>query len=109
MKFTLRNGQSFDFGACKGIAYNTAEQYPAASCAVVTIDGRHGKVKSGFDKIFFIIEGKGEFTLANTIFDVQQSDIVMVPANVPHDLKGKMKLFLACVPAFDPEKEKRLE
>ncbi|MBI2675067.1 MAG: cupin domain-containing protein [Candidatus Aenigmarchaeota archaeon] len=109
MKFTLRNGQSFRHENYKGVSYNAAGQYPAASCSLISIDGRHGKVKGPFEKIFFVIEGHGEFTVANMLFDVQQSDVVMVPANVPHDFRGKMKILLTCVPAFDPGKEKKLD
>ena len=40
------------------------------------------------DELYFIIEGAGEFEMANETTSFQQGDLIFVPKNIPHKFKN---------------------
>jgi mannose-6-phosphate isomerase-like protein (cupin superfamily) len=74
------------------------------SGALIEINSVHGKLKClNEDRIYFIIEGKGEFDLDGEVSDIGEGDLIFVPKDTPYNIKGKMKYFLLCSPEFNPE------
>ena len=113
MKYLLKNANKFSWNGLDGYAYNSKEDFANASAAYFEVTSEHGKVKTTkSDRVYYIIEGKGEFEIDNELIDVEQSDVVIVPKNTPYNYrskKGLMKLFLVHTPAFDPDKEIKLD
>ena len=80
------------------------------SCALIEINGNHGKIKSlKSDRIYFILTGKGIFWVDGKEHAVSEGDLVFVPKKTPYNIIGKMKYFLVNSPAFDPKEDVNLE
>jgi mannose-6-phosphate isomerase-like protein (cupin superfamily) len=110
MKFELKNAKKIDRKELKGWVYSTKEDFKNASAIYFEIDGTHGKVKSTLnDRVYFIIEGEGEFIINDEVIPVKKFDVIIVPKNTPYNYRGKMKMFLVHTPAFDPEFDIKLK
>lgn len=114
MKFVLKKGFKFGWEGLKGWAYNSKDDFPDASAAYFEVTGRHGKVIATMsDRIYLVLDGRGEFDIDGKIIPVEKTDVVIVPKNTPYDyhtLKGTtLKLFLVHCPAFDPKADVKLE
>lgn len=110
MKFKLMDAFQFGWEGLKGWAYNSKDDFANASAAFFEVTGKHGKIKTTkSDRIYYIIEGKGEFIINEKVIAVEKSDVVIIPKNKPYDYNGKMKLFLVHCPAYDPKAEIRME
>jgi mannose-6-phosphate isomerase-like protein (cupin superfamily) len=80
------------------------------SCAMIAIDGDHGKIKAlKSDRIYFILSGKGVFEIAGKKYSVSKGDLLLVPKKTPYNIIGKMRYFLVNSPAFDPKDDVLLE
>ncbi len=91
-------------------SYTSKEDLPSGSAIVFEVDGSHGKVLSKVsDRIYYVVEGKGKFITEERETDVGTGDVVIVDKNTPYDYKGKMKLFLVHIPAWDETQEVIME
>lgn len=113
MKFTKDNALPFEWEGISGLAYSSKEDFSNASAVVFEVTGTHGKVKTPVsDRVYYVLEGEGEFIIEDNIIPVSQSDVVIVPKNTPYDYRvqeGKvMKLFLVHTPAYEETEEVRL-
>ena len=101
LKFKIKDGYKFGWKGLKALAYNSKEDFERASAAIFEVTERHGKVKSLVsDRVYLVLEGKGEFITKEEIVPVEKSDVVIVPKNTPYDyraIKGKLKVFLVQV------------
>lgn len=112
MKFTLEDARKFGWEGWGGWAYSSKEDFSSASTLYIEATKSHGKVKTTLsDRIYYVVDGKGEFDIDDEIVLVKKGDVVIVPKNTPYDYwaRGILKLFLVHVPAFDPEYEVKLE
>ena len=110
MKFTKANAHGFGWKGLRGWAYNSKGDFKNASAAYFEVKTEHGKVKTKrSDRIYYVIEGKGTFIINDKSVPVRKTDVVIVPKNAPYNYKGKMKLFLVHVPAFDEKYEVSLK
>lgn len=110
MKFTKEGARRFGWEGIEGWAYLSRDDFPEMSCSYIIVTGRHGRIKSlTNNRIYFVIEGRGEFTLDDKTVKVKTGEAVVVPKNTPYDFSGAMKLFLVNSPAFDPEGDVKLE
>ncbi len=114
MKFTLNKAFKFGWEGLKGWAYNSEDDFPNASAAYFEVIGKHGKVKNiKSDRIYFVLDGKGEFIIDEKSISVKKTDVVIVPKNTPYDYRATggttLKLFLVHFPAFDAEADIKLE
>lgn len=113
MKFTLKKARPFGWKGLKGRSYSSREDFTNASVAYFEVTTSHGKVKTTLsDRVYYVIDGKGEFVINDKIFEVKKSDVIIVPKNTPYNYKtkkGVLKLFLVHIPAFDPIHEVQLE
>lgn len=113
MKFTLKDADKFNWEGLKGWAYSSKEDFENASGAYIEITGSHGKIKTlKSDRVYYVIDGKGEFIIDDEVIPVEKSDVVIVPSNVVYDYRAKegtLKLFLVHTPAYDSDSEVSLE
>lgn len=113
MKFKLKNAYKFSWEGLNGWAFNNKEDFAGASAAYFEVTGAHGKIKTTkSDRVYFVINGEGEFNIDGKIVKVAKTDVIIVPKNTPYNYKatGKvLKLFLVHSPAFDPKAEVKLE
>ncbi|HLA07924.1 MAG TPA: hypothetical protein VJ022_10800 [Anaerolineales bacterium] len=110
MKFSRDTAYHFSWPGIEGWAYGSKDVLPTASASVIQVDGRHGKGKTTVsDRVFYILEGTGEFVVGDDVIPVQGTDIIVVPKNTSFDYQGKMTLLLVHVPAYDQEHEVNLE
>jgi len=113
LKFKLKDALQFEWEGLKGWAFNSEHDFERASAAMFEVRGKHGKVKSLVsDRIYLVLEGKGEFIINGESFTVEKDDVIIVPKNTPYDYKAvgeTLKLYLVHVPAFDETKEVKLE
>ncbi len=86
----------------KGWAYTSKDDLPEMSCAYVAVTGAHGKIKNvKCNRLYFVISGKGEFTINDETTKCKKDDAIIIPKNTPYDYRGKMKLLLVDAPAFE--------
>ena len=113
LKFKIKNAHKFGWNGLKGLSYSSKKDFERASAAIFEVTGRHGKIKSLVsDRIYFVLSGKGEFIINGKVVPVEKNDVIIVPKNTPYDyrtVKGKLKLFLVHTPAFDNNKEVKLD
>ena len=55
--------------------------------------------------IYYVISGHGKFKINDNIYEVQQNDIIEIPANTKFIFAGEMKLLLIMNPKFDKTTE----
>jgi len=110
MKFMKYNARKFSWKGINGWAYSSKEDFSKMSCAYIVVTGRHGKIKNTkSDRLYFVIEGGGQFIIKDEPEKVREGDVVIIPKNTPFDYIGKMKLLLVDSPAFDPEADVKME
>jgi mannose-6-phosphate isomerase-like protein (cupin superfamily) len=110
MKFPFKSTQTFERKGVKVRVYNSRDDFSNLSAALLEVTGRHGKIKTmSSDRVYFIVEGKGEFTVGDTVTSVGPNDVVIVPKGTPYDFKGHMRVFMVHAPAFDAQSEVDLE
>jgi mannose-6-phosphate isomerase-like protein (cupin superfamily) len=111
MKFELNQDNKFEWVGLTGYPYSSIDDFKNASAAYFEVTGSHGKVKSTkSDRIYYVIEGQGEFVIGDKSFDVKASDVIIVPKNTIYDyhvIEGVLKLFLVHAPAYDSKAEIR--
>jgi mannose-6-phosphate isomerase-like protein (cupin superfamily) len=113
-KFELKDAYEFGWEGLKAKAYSDASNFKEASVSVFYVTGSHGKVKSLVsNRIYYVLEGEGEFIINNEIIPVKITDVVIVPKNTPYDYKAKkgttLKLFLVHSPSWNSDKEVKLK
>jgi len=113
MKFTLKKAQKIGWKGLKGWVYSSKEDFENASAVYFEVTDRHGKVKTTrSDRVYFVIDGKGEFIVEGKTIPVEKSDVIIIPKNTPFDYrakKGTLKLFLVHLPAYHPDYEVKLK
>lgn len=100
MRFKLGTARPFESPNVRGHAYNSYEEFPEMSAATMVINGWHGLVKAQATRCFYVVEGEGLFLVSGREFRVEEGDVVMVPRLAPHDMTGKMRLFVVHSPSF---------
>lgn len=113
-KFELKDAFGFGWEGVKAKAYSDAADFKDASAVMFEVTRSHGKVKSlASNRVYLVLEGEGEFIINSEVIPVKKTDMVIVPKDTPYDYRATggsvLKLFLIHTPAFDPEKEVKLE
>ena len=90
----------------KAWSYTSKDNLSSGSAIVFEVDGNHGKIMSKVsDRVYYVIEGSGEFINNKDNMKVKKGDVIIVDKNTPYDYRGKMKLFLVHIPAWDESQE----
>ena len=113
MKFSQDDSYKFGWDGLKGWAISSRKDFDIASAAYFEVTRSHGLVKSKTsNRVYYILEGEGEFSIDGKIENVKARDVVIVPKNTPYDyraLSEVMKLFLVHTPAYNQENEVKLD
>jgi mannose-6-phosphate isomerase-like protein (cupin superfamily) len=109
-KYTKKEAFPFSWEGLNAWSYSSKNNLSSGSAIVIEVDGNHGEVMSKVsDRIYYVIEGNGKFMNGNKKIGVETGDVIIVDKNTPYDYKGKMKLFLVHIPAWDESQEVILE
>ncbi|MBU0570102.1 cupin domain-containing protein [Patescibacteria group bacterium] len=114
MKFTLKKAKKkIEWEGLKGWIYSDKDDYKNASFVYAEVTGSHGRVKNSLsDRVYLIVDGKGEFVVAGKTIKVGKNDVVVIPKNTIYDFRALgsvMKMYLVHIPAFDRSGEVRYE
>ncbi|MDH5359106.1 MAG: cupin domain-containing protein [Gammaproteobacteria bacterium] len=65
------------------------------------------------EELYYILQGRGEMTLGDELFTVQQGDSVCISPNTPHCIKNTgtddLKILCCCSPAYSHDDTELLE
>lgn len=90
--------------------YNTAEQCPQAAVVLQETGQGHGEEflheTSAF--IYYILEGTGTWVIEDEEFEVQASDVVIVPPGKRFYFRGALKQLCITAPAWTEQHEKHI-
>ena len=76
----------------------------SASIVVSTMDGKHPKMKNVSSiGMYCIKKGTATFFVNNTSFEVEENDVITIPANTEYSFEGSFEAFMICIPPFRPE------
>lgn len=89
----------------EGANYRVTPSFEAASVARIDLDGRHGRVRAGGARVFYVLGGQGTFEVDGASLDVQDGDAVHIRPGQAYDFQGELTLLCVCVPAFDIQQE----
>ena len=89
---------------------NTKEDFERASVGIVESRGRHGRIKKNpiSDRVYPVLDGEGEFRFGGEegqdeeTYPVSKDDVLLIPKGTVYDYEGRMRLFLAHLPAYEP-------
>lgn len=59
---------------------------------------------AGGDAMVYILDGKGEITIDEEIFNVEKGETIVMPVNRPHALLAKERFKMLLIVVFDPNK-----
>ena len=99
-----------DFGAIKVKNIFHPHNLETFSVAIVRIEGinrRHKNDKS--DAFFYVLEGKGTYTIGNEVHEVSAGDSISIPKGIDYFDSGQMKVIAVSSPAYDETKVHYLE
>lgn len=98
-----KEGFSVDF-------YIQKEKNSDFSALIVDVHGRHYRTKmKGVKRVYFVIKGKGTFTLDHETHQVQKGDMYIIEDGHEYEYEGQMKLFEFNIPAAGLENSKNLD
>lgn len=71
--------------------------------AYAQINGTLGpKINRSFSELFFVISGKLEIEVNNTVHILKDKDMYIVPPNTKHKMLGeRCEVFISCSPQFN--------
>ncbi len=58
--------------------------------------------------MYYILEGRGTFTLNDEKVEVEPTDLLVIPPKTRIHYFGKLKMILVNTPTFKPENERRI-
>ena len=61
------------------------------------------------NKIYYILEGNGKFSLNDEIFDIKQGDLIEININTKYTYAGNMKMLMVMQPDFMIDTHENLE
>ena len=90
MKVTKAQAKRQDWDEVRSWNYKVSNISPKMSVIYAELDGAHGEVKTkDVERIYYILDGKGEFTFKNKTFRVSKEDVITVPPNTTYDYISK--------------------
>jgi len=89
----------------EGANYRVNPSFEATSVARIDLNGRHGRVRAGGARIFYVLGGQGTFEVDGASLDVEDGAAVHVRPGQSYDYQGELTLLCVCVPAFDIQQE----
>jgi len=88
MKISKTQAVREDWDEVRSWNYKLTHLSPKTSVVYAELDGDHGEVKTKeTERIYFILEGEGEFIVGGKTIKVQKDDVITVPPNTVFDYK----------------------
>lgn len=82
MKISKQDAKRQDWDKVRSWNYKLRHLEKYQSVIYAELDGDHGEVATNdVERVYFILEGEGEFDIAGEITQVKQNDVITVP---PH-------------------------
>ena len=99
MKITKDQAIRQDWDEVKSWNYKIGNVSPKMSVVYAELEGDHGEVVSKeFERIYYILEGVGEFVIDCQKVSVNKEDVITIPPNTTYDYRplenSKMKVLL---------------
>lgn len=89
----------------EGGLYQVTPAFETASVARLDLNGRHGRVRAGGARIYYVLGGQGTFEVDGASLDIQDGDAIHIRPGQNYDFHGELTLLCVCVPAFDIREE----
>ena len=90
-----------DFGESRVRSYINTSELQNVSLAMVDINDESEIIKNrGFDTMYYILEGSGNFDIDGTTYRVKKYDLVIIPRNTTCKYEGHMRILAVCSPRW---------
>lgn len=90
MKITRKQAVRQDWDQTISWNYKLSTNTPYNSVVYVEITNDHGEVKTNeVERVYFIIDGEGEFEYSNKVINVAKGDLITVPANTTYNYHSR--------------------
>lgn len=114
MLFTKENALKVEWDGVNAWAYSSDTDLQSGSAIYFEIKTHHGKCMSKkSDRIYYVVDGEGEYDVDGKSFPVKKEDVIIVPKNTPYNYRATnntiLKVFLVHTPAFDPDAEVKFD
>lgn len=78
---------------------------PSVSIAKIKLSGTNEKNKNtSCHNFYYILEGKGSFSVGNQKYSIKKGDLVCIPKNTTYQDSGRLVMLAVAVPKFNPKK-----
>lgn len=92
-KFTPEEASKFKWDGVKGLNYKLLELLPRKSVLYAELVKDHGIVSTkDAERVYYILEGEGEFVIANDKISTKKGDVIVVPPKTKYDYKPVSKV-----------------
>jgi mannose-6-phosphate isomerase-like protein (cupin superfamily) len=82
----------------------------AFDLVVAELHGDHPSVINKVsDRAYFVLSGRGKVLVGNETYNVEEQDLVFIPRNTVHSIRGHLKYMIITSPPFHPSNEEILE
>jgi len=109
MIFKIENAQKVEKNGFTAYVYNNKNEYPTLNTVYVDCFENHEKVYvKNSHRLYFVIEGEGEFNVGDNKYSVKQKDVILIEPMTKYSYKGKMKLFEINYPATNSDDEVKI-
>jgi len=97
----LPSRPSFEGKGLKGFAFAPLQQ-PQLDIHFVDVSRGHDNymISQCITRIYYVLEGKGYFTIANKRYDARPQMLIEVPPDVEYSYSGRMQLLLIGTPRW---------
>ena len=87
--------------------YVTRDFNESFSLSLAILEGDHPKTRNeASDRAYYIIEGTALVNVGDSTYQVESDDVVFIPKNIIHSIKGTVKYIIINSPSFNPSTEK---
>ena len=108
-KITLEETDTFDAGGFSGQVYIPKELKAGFNALLITVTGHHPKKRMiDTTRNYFVVEGKGTFTLDGEVHRIQKGDLFVISAGHEYEYEGTMTLFEFNISPDNSFKDERL-
>ena len=88
MKIKKSQAVTEDWDQVHSLNYKVTHLHPYQSIVFAELNGVHGRVTTkDLERIYYILEGNGEFEIAGKKVTVEAGDLLTVPPHTPYDYK----------------------
>lgn len=109
MAYVIKAPEQHDFekAGVKGCIFPTKNLTDATEFVLITTDAGHETtiIEHKCDFVYYILQGRGTFTINHKEETCKAGDLVVVPAGSSFTYQGNLKMLLVTTPPFTPDQE----